>query len=344
MVVTPGNASGVVNVAGLSTPVTISNASKTNGQVGDQLTILGLGGDDHLTGRSGTESSIRLLLNGGDGDDVLSADATLIGGAGDDLFYPLAGTNTIDGGTGFDQIVVDGNDADNSITLGQTLSTVTIGVDGQTSVNDTSNVERIQINAMGGGDTVNLDTLAIPTIVEAGDGDDTVNAATVSAVAVTVNGGAGDDTITGGAMGDNLDGGAGDDQITGGAGEDKLYGGDDSDTFLWAAGDGNDTIEGGAGPNALVMTGQAAASNRFTLAPSDAQSNRVSASWDNADILQAGSTWRRFSTSALSAARHPTCSRSRRSSVPTSTSSISTSDPTRARTSRGFSAPIRMTR
>ncbi len=151
VVVTPGNASGVVNVAGLSTPVTISNASKTNGQVGDQLTILGIGGDDHLTGRSGAESSIRLLLNGGDGDDVLSADATLIGGAGDDLFYPLAGTNTIDGGTGFDQIVVNGNDADNSITLGQTLSTVTIGVDGQTSVNDTSNVERIQINAMGGG-------------------------------------------------------------------------------------------------------------------------------------------------------------------------------------------------
>jgi Ca2+-binding RTX toxin-like protein len=92
----------------------------------------------------------------------------------------------------------------------------------------------------------------------------------------SVDGGGGDDTITTGDFNDRLDGGAnggndtldggggndlmfgrggddviygraGDDTIIGGAGNDTLYGGDGSDLFMHGLGDGNDTIDAGAG-------------------------------------------------------------------------------------------------
>uniref|UniRef100_UPI00055EFD20 hypothetical protein n=1 Tax=Pseudoclavibacter soli TaxID=452623 RepID=UPI00055EFD20 len=66
--------------------------------------------------------------------------------------------------------------------------------------------------------------------VFAGAGDDTI----------TTN--AGDDTIDAGTGDDTINAGAGSDTITGGAGADTIEGGYGSDRFLWARGDGNDTI------------------------------------------------------------------------------------------------------
>lgn len=66
-----------------------------------------------------------------------------------------------------------------------------------------------------------------------------------------IQGGAGDDYIEGDADNDNLDGGQGQDKLvggegndtlTGGAGSDVLEGGRGSDTYMYASGDGNDTI------------------------------------------------------------------------------------------------------
>jgi hypothetical protein len=51
-----------------------------------------------------------------------------------------------------------------------------------------------------------------------------------------------DDRLKGGAGSDMLDGGKGGDLIQGGAGNDKLTGGDGADTFVFAKGDGKDTI------------------------------------------------------------------------------------------------------
>ena len=73
----------------------------------------------------------------------------------------------------------------------------------------------------------------------------------------------------------------GNDSLVGGLGNDRLFGEDDSDIFPWAAGDGNDTVEGGTGQDAQILTGLAAASNRFNLASADALANRVVASWDD---------------------------------------------------------------
>ncbi|WP_120010680.1 DUF4214 domain-containing protein [Teichococcus vastitatis] len=89
-------------------------------------------------------------------------------------------------------------------------------------------------------------------------GNDTFDAQAIVAVGVTINGGAGDDTITGAAVASNLSGGAGNDAITGGNGADSLSGGDGDDTLTGGAGAdnlsggaGNDIITGGLGADSL---------------------------------------------------------------------------------------------
>ncbi|WP_322414106.1 calcium-binding protein [Mesorhizobium huakuii] len=77
----------------------------------------------------------------------------------------------------------------------------------------------------------------------------------------------GNDVITGFAVNDTINAGAGNDQIfagdgadmlTGGKGTDSLYGGAGNDTYIYARGDGNDTIQedsGGGPDDRLVLTG-----------------------------------------------------------------------------------------
>ena len=58
----------------------------------------------------------------------------------------------------------------------------------------------------------------------------------------TLYGGAGNNTLNGGKGKDTLKGWWGDDTLTGGKGDDYLEGGTGDDTYLYAKGDGNDTI------------------------------------------------------------------------------------------------------
>ena len=69
---------------------------------------------------------------------------------------------------------------------------------------------------------------------------------TTQALGITLDGGAGNDTITGSTGSDTIIGGDGNDTITGGLGDDIITGGEGSDTFLYTVGDGSDTINGGS--------------------------------------------------------------------------------------------------
>ncbi|ANP45730.1 peroxidase family protein [Candidatus Viadribacter manganicus] len=71
----------------------------------------------------------------------------------------------------------------------------------------------------------------------------------------TFNGGADRDIIYGLGGVDTLNGGAGDDIIIGGLGSDNMSGGDGNDEFIYLIGDGADAFNGGAGFDALRITG-----------------------------------------------------------------------------------------
>jgi Ca2+-binding RTX toxin-like protein len=85
-------------------------------------------------------------------------------------------------------------------------------------------------------------------VVNGQGGDDVLDArgAQAGQVALTLNGGLGNDLILGGA---------GDDLITGGDGTDTTFMGAGDDTFTWNPGDDNDTVEGQSGFDTLAFNG-----------------------------------------------------------------------------------------
>jgi Ca2+-binding RTX toxin-like protein len=65
----------------------------------------------------------------------------------------------------------------------------------------------------------------------------------------TLNGGVGDDSLVGGNGGDSMNGSDGNDTLVGGTGNDKLYGGAGNDSL--SGNDGNDFIQGGLGNDTM---------------------------------------------------------------------------------------------
>jgi Ca2+-binding RTX toxin-like protein len=133
------------------------------------------------------------------------------------------------------------------------------------TVNATKGDDVIEVQGRGGSLTVaglsELVTIsgseAIDAlVVAAGNGNDTLSAAMLFAnTALTLDGGAGNDTIIGSQGADQLLGGDGNDVVTGGRGNDTALLGNGNDTFIWNPGDGSDTVEGQAGTDTLVFNG-----------------------------------------------------------------------------------------
>jgi Ca2+-binding RTX toxin-like protein len=210
-------------------------------------TLIGGSGDDRLFGQAGNDMLLGKggndLLFGGDGDD------TLIGGAGNDqafgqggndrmIWNPGDGTDLNEGGAGTDTVEVNGgNAAENfSVTPNGTRVRFDRASPAPFSL-DIGTTENLQVNMNGG--------------------DDTFTAAALPAglIQISVDGGAGDDTIIGSDGADRLSGGDGNDLIIGGRGNDELFGGAGDDTFVWNPGDGSDTVEGGDGTDTLQFNG-----------------------------------------------------------------------------------------
>ncbi len=199
--------------------------------------LTGGGGDDTLDGGDGND-----VLDGGTGNDVL------VGGLGNDQLSGGGNADTLDGGAGND--ILDGGDGndvlvggigDDSLTGGGEADTLDAG-DGNDTLdggagNDILLAGQGNDTLIGGG---NADTL------DAGDGNDSLDG---GAGNDTLLGGAGNDTLTGGGNADTLDGGSGNDTLDGGAGDDLLLGGGGDDT-LRSGGD-NDVLDGGTGNDLL---------------------------------------------------------------------------------------------
>jgi Ca2+-binding RTX toxin-like protein len=173
----------------------------------EQVNIAALGGADTITVNDQTATDLVLLnLN-------LSGSA----GSGDGQA---------------DSVIVNGTDGDDAVQIAAFENGNRIAVCGLLPHVNISGAE-------GTNDNVTVNTLG---------GNDVVDASSLSAnlIGLTVNGGAGSDTILGSQGKDVVSGGAGDDVAMLGAGDD---------TFVWNLGDGRDVVDGGAGADTMRFTG-----------------------------------------------------------------------------------------
>ena len=198
----------------------------------------GLAGNDVLDAKAGNDT-----LYGGDGND------TLKGGVGSDSYVWSRGEDndviddTSQSRTETDRLVLTDvmSPSDITLTRAQGSVDVLLSILGSTEAITIKN----RFSAVSGA-------VSGYGIEEVEFGDGTVWTLDDILANVKLLGGTGNDSLAGTVYADNIYGGAGIDTITGGNGDDIIYGGTgadvlrgegNSDTYVWAVGDGNDTID-----------------------------------------------------------------------------------------------------
>jgi Ca2+-binding RTX toxin-like protein len=275
--VTVASVAGGVVVEDAGAPVVpgVGCTSRPEGGVlctSGRLKAVLLDGDDRFEVLSGAYGAV--VVEGGDGADVVVGANDVAGGAGDDTLTGTPygdrldagpGRDTVAGGAG-DDTIVDGGPAEADRLDGGPGSDVLaferedpVVVDlaarpqaGGTGAegNELAGFDRA---AGGAGDDVlrgdpaaEPPSLVLPTLA-GGDGDDRLVGRGTRGI--TVVGGRGDDRITGTAGGDELFGEAGDDRVDGGRGRDLVHGGTGDDDLT--GGPGRDRLSGGTGRDVL---------------------------------------------------------------------------------------------
>ncbi|CDN49613.1 DUF5801 repeats-in-toxin domain-containing protein [Neorhizobium galegae] len=216
--------------------------------------IWGGAGNDQINGGSGIDN-----ITGGLGDD------TIDGGIGGDTFnYAIGdGVDTIDGGTQGDVLLTSGNATAESAVLTVTSTGFTLDVDGDGIVDvNATNIESVVLYQADGADKITVrgqdsaETITIEgnsnLLQVYGNGIPSVSG--ISTSELTIEGKGGNDVINASNLNTvalppvalTLDGGAGNDTITGSAGADTILGGAGNDTILYKVGAGADIIDGGS--------------------------------------------------------------------------------------------------
>ncbi len=244
-----------------------------NGGAGNDTLIGGTGNDTYVVDAAGdvvTElsnegtdtvlSSITYTLKANVENLMLSGSAAIngTGNALDNSLVGNSGANALTGGAGNDTYVVSTGDSvvetanngtdtvlsDVSWTLGSNVENLTLT--GSANINGTGSSAKNVLIGNSGNNTLDGgsgdDTAeggAGNDILFGGSGNDGLNG---GEGVDTLNGGSGDDLLRGGAGNDSITGGSGADQVTGGSGNDVLTGGSGNDVYMFARGDGQDTI------------------------------------------------------------------------------------------------------
>lgn len=141
-----------------------SGADEVSGQDGND-SLFGRAGDDTLSGGSGNDfisgGAGNDILSGGAGNDFLDGDQgtdVAFLGAGNDVFRwdQGDGSDTVEGGSGSDEMVFNGfgNPENFTLSVGGDHALFT-RVQGNI-VMDLASIERVTINALGGADTINI--------------------------------------------------------------------------------------------------------------------------------------------------------------------------------------------
>jgi VCBS repeat-containing protein len=230
------------------------------------VTINGVDSNDTLIGTAGNDT-----INGGNGDDIIYDDNGLnsgkdphdtsaghsggidsfSGGIGDDTIVMganLTAADQIDGGTGTDRVILNG-DYSGGLTFTSTTMvnveylTLTAGHSYDLVMDNATvtpgNTLRVQAGNLGSSDAVTFDA-----------SNDTTGGA------YNIVTGAGNDVLTGGIGDDRFRPGSGTDIVNGNGGDDKIG----MNAFL----DASDQIDGGSGHDSVVLKGDYSAGVVFT--------------------------------------------------------------------------------
>ncbi|NQV25303.1 MAG: hypothetical protein HQ518_13155 [Rhodopirellula sp.] len=154
---------------------------------------------------------------------------------------PIADVVTFDSGTGLLTVNAGTSDSIAITTLNGAVGAVVVTVSGvannQFGIVAPSTIQSIVVNGGVGANLIDLSHVSRRDFTIAGG------------VAVTILGGAGNDTLAGSDFDDTIAGEAGDDLVLGGSGADVLTGGADNDTLY--GGSGRDSVDGGSGDDIL---------------------------------------------------------------------------------------------
>ena len=272
------NAAGNLLVNGGAVAVLGGTATVANTSL---IQVFGQGGNDTLTLSEVNGALPKANLFGGANNDVVT------GGSGNDMLFGQAGNDTLLGKGGFDflfggtdQDTLTGGDADDQV-FGESGNDRMIwnpgddtdlneGGDGTDTVEVNGGNGTEQFTATANGVRVRFDRLSpAPFSIDIGTsekltlnangGDDTFSATgnLAALIAITVDGGAGNDTILGSNGADTIRGGDGNDFVDGQQGNDLAFLGVGEDAFQWDPGDGSDTVEGQAGTDQMLFNGSA---------------------------------------------------------------------------------------
>ena len=307
--ITVVGAAGAVTVAGLAAEVDLSDVEGAN----DALLINAGAGNDTINAGNLPSGIIHLTIDGGAGNDTIAGSQgddmliggdgndTVIGGRGNDVAFlgngndtfvwnPGDGSDIVEGQSGTDTLQFNGSNIGENMDLSANGQRLRLFRDVGNVVMDVDGVERVQITAAGGADTITVNDLtgtavtqvALDLSVPAGSGqgdgaadkaivngtigDDSITVAGSSA-GVTVAGLAAKVTVAGAEGGLNslvVNGLGGNDTINasnlkagqvnltinGGDGDDTITGSQGNDLVI--GGRGNDVAKLGAGDDTFV--------------------------------------------------------------------------------------------
>src|SRR3954451_5605063 len=194
--------------------------------------LFGGDGNDTLTGGSGND-----LLFGQAGNDVLlgkGGDDVLFGGAGDDVLTGGGGADQAFGEAGNDRMIWNPGEGTDLNEGGAGSDTVEVnGGNGAETFTVTPNGTRVRFDRVSPAPfTIDIGTTE-NLAVNANGGDDSFSAGNglASLISITVDGGAGNDSLLGGDGADLLIGGDGNDFIDGNRGNDVALLGAGDDVF-----------------------------------------------------------------------------------------------------------------
>ena len=240
-------------------------------------------GDDTFVWNPGDGSDV---VEGGDGTDTLAFNGAnvnetfnITANGGRVRFTRDVGNVTMDLND-VEVIQLDARGGADKVTVGNLAGTdvtrVAIDLGGSNGAGDAA-ADQVIVNGTGGSDTIQVigSGTAVSVIglaaqvdladaepgdllsISGGDGADTITAAGLPSgiIGLTIDAGAGNDTVTGSQGDDQLLGGNGNDLIIGGRGSDVAQLGSGDDTFVWNPGDGNDVVEGQGGTDTLQFNG-----------------------------------------------------------------------------------------